>query len=78
MGALASSVPLAVLAAASQRTSRIRLGSGGVMLPMRAPLSVAEGYRLLSALAPDRVDLGLGARRARTAARPAHCAARRA
>jgi len=60
MGALASSVPLAVLSAASQRTSRIRLGSGGVMLPNHAPLSVAEGYRLLSALAPDRVDLGLG------------------
>ncbi|MCD0158943.1 LLM class flavin-dependent oxidoreductase, partial [Deinococcus sp. 6GRE01] len=44
MGALASSVPLAVLAAASQRTTRIRLGSGGVMLPNHAPLSVAEGY----------------------------------
>lgn len=60
MGAVASSVPLAVLAAASQVTRRIRLGSGGVMLPNHAPLAVAEGYRLLSALAPDRVDLGLG------------------
>lgn len=60
MRALVSSVPLAVLAAASQRTSRIRLGSGGVMLPNHAPLQVAEGYRLLSALAPGRVDLGLG------------------
>ncbi|WP_288433785.1 LLM class flavin-dependent oxidoreductase [uncultured Deinococcus sp.] len=60
MASLASSVPLAVLAAASQVTSRIRLGSGGVMLPNHAPLAVAEGYRLLSALAPDRVDLGLG------------------
>lgn len=60
MAALASSVPLAVLAAASQVTSRIRLGSGGVMLPNHAPLAVAEGYRLLSALAPHRVDLGLG------------------
>lgn len=57
---LASSVPLAVLAAASQVTSRIRLGSGGVMLPNHSPLSVAEGYKLLSALAPHRVDLGLG------------------
>ncbi|WP_135227848.1 LLM class flavin-dependent oxidoreductase [Deinococcus fonticola] len=57
---LASSVPLAVLAAASQVTSTIRLGSGGVMLPNHAPLSVAEGYKLLSALAPGRVDLGLG------------------
>ncbi|PNY82249.1 LLM class flavin-dependent oxidoreductase [Deinococcus koreensis] len=60
MGALAGSVPLAVLAAASQVTSRIRLGSGGVMLPNHSPLSVAEGYRLLGALAPGRVDLGLG------------------
>ncbi|GHF56843.1 luciferase family oxidoreductase group 1 [Deinococcus metalli] len=60
MGALASSVPLAILAAASQVTSSIRLGSGGVMLPNHAPLSVAEGYRLLGALAPGRVDLGLG------------------
>ncbi|MFC4637157.1 LLM class flavin-dependent oxidoreductase [Deinococcus hohokamensis] len=60
MASVASSVPLAVLAAASQVTRRIRLGSGGVMLPNHAPLSVAEGYRLLSALAPDRVDLGLG------------------
>ena len=60
MASLASSVPLAVLSAASQVTSRIRLGSGGVMLPNHAPLAVAEGYRLLSALAPDRVDLGLG------------------
>ncbi|MVN86099.1 MsnO8 family LLM class oxidoreductase [Deinococcus sp. HMF7620] len=60
MAALASSVPLAVLAAASQRTTTIRLGSGGVMLPNHAPLVVAEGYRLLSALAPGRVDLGLG------------------
>ena len=57
---LASSVPLAVLSAASQVTSKIRLGSGGVMLPNHAPLSVAEGYKLLSALAPGRVDLGLG------------------
>lgn len=60
MRAVASSVPLALLAAASQVTSRIRLGAGGVMLPNHAPLSVAEGYRLLSALAPGRVDLGLG------------------
>lgn len=60
MQALASSVPLAVLSAASQRTKSIRLGSGGVMLANHAPLAVAEGYRLLSALAPGRVDLGLG------------------
>ncbi|MFD1730668.1 MsnO8 family LLM class oxidoreductase [Deinococcus malanensis] len=60
MAAVASSVPLAMLAAVSQVTHHIRLGSGGVMLPNHAPLAVAEGYRLLSALAPGRVDLGLG------------------
>ncbi|MBB5233459.1 LLM class flavin-dependent oxidoreductase [Deinococcus budaensis] len=60
MGALAASVPAVVLAALSQHTSRLRLGAGGVMLPNHAPLAVAESYRLLSALAPGRVDLGLG------------------
>ncbi len=60
MGALASSVPLAILAAASQVTQTIRLGSGGVMLPNHSALNVAEGFRLLGALAPGRVDLGLG------------------
>ncbi|GAA5514846.1 hypothetical protein Dcar01_03608 [Deinococcus carri] len=60
MRALAASVPAVVLAALSQVTSRLRLGAGGVMLPNHAPLAVAEAYRLLSALAPGRVDLGLG------------------
>ncbi|GAA5531912.1 LLM class flavin-dependent oxidoreductase [Deinococcus aluminii] len=60
MRSLAASVPAVVLAALSQVTSRLRLGAGGVMLPNHAPLAVAETYRLLSALAPGRVDLGLG------------------
>lgn len=60
MRALAASVPAVVLAALSQVTSTLRLGAGGVMLPNHAPLAVAESYRLLSALAPGRVDLGLG------------------
>ncbi|TDE85418.1 LLM class flavin-dependent oxidoreductase [Deinococcus sp. S9] len=60
MRSLAASVPAVILAALSQVTSTLRLGAGGVMLPNHAPLAVAEAYRLLSALAPGRVDLGLG------------------
>lgn len=41
-------------------TSKIRVGSGGVMLPNHAPLMVAERFKVLEALYPDRVDLGLG------------------
>ncbi|WP_244297872.1 MsnO8 family LLM class oxidoreductase [Streptomyces griseoflavus] len=41
-------------------TSRIRLGAGGVMLPNHAPLIIAEQFGMLAALAPDRIDLGLG------------------
>jgi len=41
-------------------TSRIRVGSGGVMLPHYSPLKVAENFSMLSALFPGRVDLGIG------------------
>jgi luciferase family oxidoreductase group 1 len=41
-------------------TSRIRVGSGGVMLPNHAPLMVAERFKMLEALYPGRIDLGLG------------------
>lgn len=41
-------------------TERIRVGSGGVMLPNHAPLMVAERYKMLEALFPGRIDLGLG------------------
>ncbi|WP_454684762.1 LLM class flavin-dependent oxidoreductase [Ancylobacter moscoviensis] len=41
-------------------TERIRVGSGGVMLPNHAPLMVAERFKVLEGLYPDRVDLGLG------------------
>jgi luciferase family oxidoreductase group 1 len=44
----------------AQVTSRLRVGSGGVMLPNHAPLKVAETFRVLSALHPGRIDLGLG------------------
>lgn len=60
MPAVASTTPPVLIAAAATRTSRIRLGSGGVMLPNHAPLIVAEQFAALEALAPGRIDLGLG------------------
>ena len=48
------------MAAIAARTNRIRLGSAGVMLPHYAPLKVAEQFRVLDALAPGRIDLGVG------------------
>lgn len=57
VGATSPSVLIAYLAA---QTSRLRLGSGGVMLPNHAPLAVAEQFALLEAAAPGRIDLGIG------------------
>ncbi|CAH0251755.1 Limonene 1,2-monooxygenase [Microbacterium oxydans] len=60
MPAVASTTPPVLIAAAATRTGRIRLGSGGVMLPNHAPLIVAEQFAALEAIAPGRIDLGLG------------------
>jgi luciferase family oxidoreductase group 1 len=57
---LASSVPEVMIGHVADATSRIRVGSGGVMLPNHAPLKVAETFRVLEALHPGRIDLGLG------------------
>lgn len=57
---IASGSPAVLLAALGQVTDRIRLGSGGVMLPQHQPLIVAEQFRLLEALYRDRIDLGIG------------------
>src|SRR3954454_10308062 len=57
---LACASPEAVIGPAALQTSRIRVGSGGVMLPHYSPVKVAETFSILSALAPDRIDLGLG------------------
>jgi len=57
---VAGAAPAVVLAAAAGRTTSIRLGSAGVMLPHHQPLVVAEQFATLSALAPGRIDLGLG------------------
>ncbi|WP_137845513.1 LLM class flavin-dependent oxidoreductase [Microbacterium sp. 2FI] len=60
MPAVASTTPPVLAAAAAARTTRIRVGSGGVMLPNHSPLVVAEQFAALEALAPGRIDLGLG------------------
>lgn len=60
MPGVASSSPAVILAHLAAHTTTIRLGSGGVMLPNHAPLVVAEQFGTLEALAPGRVDLGLG------------------
>lgn len=57
---LASSAPEVVIAWLLAQTTRIRIGSGGVMLQHYAPYKVAETFNLLASLAPARVDLGIG------------------
>ncbi|SNR59466.1 luciferase family oxidoreductase, group 1 [Hymenobacter mucosus] len=57
---LAGSAPEVLLARLGAETSRIRLGSGGVMLPHYSSLKVAENFRLLETLYPGRIDLGIG------------------
>ncbi|MFF3393065.1 LLM class flavin-dependent oxidoreductase [Streptomyces sp. NPDC002669] len=60
MPGVASSSPAVILAHLAARTERVRLGSGGVMLPNHAPLVIAEQFGTLEAMAPGRIDLGLG------------------
>lgn len=57
---LAGAAPEVLVAHILARTSRIRVGSGGVMLQHYSPYKVAETFRVLAALAPGRVDLGIG------------------
>lgn len=57
---LASSAPEILIAWVLANTSRIRVGSGGVMLQHYSPYKVAEVFNLLSSLAPGRIDLGIG------------------
>ena len=60
IGTLGSAAPEILIAALTQVTSTIRLGSGGVMLVNYSPLKVAEVFMELEALAPGRIDLGVG------------------
>jgi luciferase family oxidoreductase group 1 len=57
---VASSAPDIMIGQIAAVTGRIRVGSGGVMLPNHAPLSVAERFHTLEALFPGRIDLGIG------------------
>jgi luciferase family oxidoreductase group 1 len=57
---IASSSPEIMIGQICAVTRRIRVGSGGVMLPNHAPLMVAERFKVLEALYPGRIDLGLG------------------
>src|SRR5262249_48607793 len=57
---IASSAPEIMIGQIAAVTQRIRVGAGGVMLPNHAPLMVAERFKVLEALFPGRIDLGLG------------------
>jgi luciferase family oxidoreductase group 1 len=57
---VASSSPEIMIGQIAAATRRLRVGSGGVMLPNHAPLMVAERFKVLEALFPGRIDLGLG------------------
>src|SRR5947207_6841924 len=58
--AIASSAPDIMIGQIAAQTEHIRVGSGGVMLPNHAPLMVAERFKILEALFPGRIDLGIG------------------
>lgn len=60
MPTIVGTAPEVLLGALAATTQRIRLGSAGIMLPHYAALKVAEQFRLLDALAPGRIDLGVG------------------
>jgi len=58
--AFASSSPELIMMRLADATKRIRIGSGGVMLPHYSPYKVAENFRILEAFHPNRIDLGIG------------------
>jgi luciferase family oxidoreductase group 1 len=60
MPGIASSAPAVLTGQIASSTSVIRVGSGGVMLPNHAPLTVAEQFGMLEAMYPGRIDLGIG------------------
>src|SRR6195952_2072785 len=60
MSSIASSATSVLIAHVAAHTSTIRLGSGGIMLPNHAPLTIAEQFGTLSSIHPGRIDLGLG------------------
>lgn len=60
MPGITSTTPEIMIALTAEATSRIRVGAGGVMLPNHSPLKVAEAFKMLEALHPGRIDLGIG------------------
>ena len=60
MASIASSAPEILIEHIASATTRLRVGSGGIMLPNHSPLRVAEAFHTLAALHPGRIDLGLG------------------
>ena len=60
MPSVASSAPEILISHIAAATKKLRVGAGGIMLPNHMPLKVAEIFRTLAALYPDRIDLGLG------------------
>ncbi|HEX6631418.1 MAG TPA: LLM class flavin-dependent oxidoreductase [Gemmatimonadaceae bacterium] len=60
MPSIASSSPEILIEHVASATERIRVGSGGIMLPNHAPLRIAEAFHTLEALHPGRIDLGIG------------------
>lgn len=60
MPGIASAATAVALAYVGTRTSTIRIGAGGIMLPNHAPLAIAEQFGTLESLFPGRIDLGLG------------------
>src|ERR1700684_1166454 len=60
MATIASSATSVLIAHVGAKTTSIRLGAGGVMLPNHAPLTIAEQFGTLEAMYPGRIDLGLG------------------
>ena len=60
IAALADPCPEILVASVAAATSRIRVGTGGVLLPYYSPLKTAEVFRMLEALYPGRIDLGIG------------------
>jgi luciferase family oxidoreductase group 1 len=57
---IASSAPEIMIGHVANVTERIRVGAGGIMLPNHSPLKVAETFRVLEAVHPERIDLGIG------------------
>jgi luciferase family oxidoreductase group 1 len=60
LASIASTAPEIMIGEIAAQTQKLRVGSGGVMLPNHAPLMVAERFKVLEALHPGRIDLGIG------------------